>query len=139
MKKSIGVLCFVFLLVFSLGIVIAEEESNATIESVKIIECSEADYDGDGDVGFEDLFKFRECYNINYTENCSFWDFNNDGYVGAADLSSFRTWYEKTCPVEIECSEADYDGDGDVDATDILKYNQCNPDSESYDPNATID
>ena len=39
----------------------------------------------------------------------------------------------------IACSEADYDKDGDVDAMDILKFNQCNPSSEQYNPNATWD
>jgi hypothetical protein len=39
----------------------------------------------------------------------------------------------------ITCSEADYDSDDDVDAMDILKYNQCNPNSEQYVLNATWD
>ena len=80
---------------------------------VSAIECSEADYDGDGDVDFMDVFQLRQCINISVSEvaavNCSFFDYDGSGMVEENDLVKYREWNAKTCPVEIikVCSDSD--------------------------------
>ncbi|MBT3398014.1 hypothetical protein HOA55_01475 [archaeon] len=96
MKKL--VLCFLFGLFLTVGVVSA-------------IECSEADYDGDGDVDFMDVFQLRQCINISVSEvtavNCSFFDYDDSGMVEENDLVKYREWSAKTCPVEPSCEDSD--------------------------------
>ena len=146
MKRLFVGLVLVFV-VFSFGVVGA-------------VECSEADYDGDGDVDFADLFKFRQCYNKSYTENCSAWDFGGDGFVGDDDLASFTEWYQLggSCPVAKFCEDSDGGLDYLVKGTESteagLKDDYClsadklvelycvgdEPESENYNcPNGCYD
>jgi len=79
---------------------------------VSAIECSEADYDGDGDVDFMDVFQLRQCINISVSEveevNCSFFDYDGSGMVEENDLAKYREWSAKTCPVVVRgCEDSD--------------------------------
>ena len=71
---------------------------------VSAIQCTDADYDSDGDVDSLDLIKFRDCYNKEFTTDCEFWDFNSDSKVDDIDLSSFQEVYLMVC---ISCADAD--------------------------------
>tara|TARA_B100001964_G_C14207878_1_gene589029 strand:- start:168 stop:1355 length:1188 start_codon:yes stop_codon:yes gene_type:complete len=79
--------------------------------AVSAISCEEADYDGDGDVDFMDVFQLRQCINISVSEvtavNCSFFDYDDSGMVEENDLVKYREWNLKTCPVVIECEDSD--------------------------------
>ena len=96
--KKLMLLTILGLMVFSFGV-------------VEAIECSEADYDGDGDVDFMDVFKLRQCINISVLEvdnvNCSFFDYDGSGMVEENDLVKYREWNLKTCPVEKFCNDSD--------------------------------
>ena len=119
MKKFILVLIVGILLVLGFGF------TNA-------IQCSDADYDKDGDVDFKDLFEFRQCYNNSVKSvgsDCIFWDFNNDSFVGDDDLASFNEWYPSECPGS--CVYA-------VDAIKIGKDNYTNLDSGNGKVNVKI-
>jgi hypothetical protein len=88
---------------------------------VSAIECSEADYDGDGDVDFMDVFQLRQCINISVSEvtavDCSFFDYDGSGMVEENDLVKYREWSAKTCPTVC-------DGDNEIfeSLRDLMKY-----------------
>jgi len=105
---------------------------------VSAIECSEADYDEDGDVDFMDVFQLRQCVNLSVSDvsevNCSFFDYDGSGMVEENDLVLYREWHLQTCPVDAVCTDSDGGEDyyvkgnvlfeGDSGSQSVI-YDQC--------------
>lgn len=112
--KKLMLLTILGLMVFGVGVVGA-------------IECSEADYDGDGDVDFMDVLQLRQCINISVSEvdavNCSFFDYDGSGMVEENDLVKYREWNLKTCPVVVS-AEYYLVTDDEAPVEDVLKLNK---------------